>query len=648
MARRFALSLLLICLLALTVANRVASAGEKSAAASPADAQSLRISIDATAVREPMSKYIYGQFIEHLGRCIYGGIWAEMLEDRKFFYPVGATESPWKPIGPADGVTMDHQQPFVGEQTPKIELGGDGGVPMGGIVQGELALRRGKRYVGRIWLAAERAAAAKAPPVEVSLVWGDGPADRQTIRISNLTPQYVQMSFRFTAGGDTDAGRLEIGATGAGSFHVGTVSLMPADNIYGMRADTIALLRQLDAPVYRWPGGNFVSGYNFKDGLGDPDRRPPRKNPAWKGIEHNDFGLNEFMTFCRLVNTEPYVTVNSGQGDVQLAVNEVQYANGGPQTPLGKLRAQQGHFQPYGVKWWSIGNEMYGKWQLGHMPLDEYIAKHNQFAAAMRAEDPSIKLIAVGNVGKWSEGMMQHSADQMDLVSEHFYSKSKPDLIEHIDQARTAIRRIADAHRGYRTKFDSLKGKDIRIALDEWNYWYGEHIYGELGTRYFLKDALGIAAGLNEYARQTDMIFMANYAQTVNVIGALKTTKTDAALESTGLALMLYRRHFGVVPVAVEATPPLDVAAAWNADRKALTVAVVNPTLNRLDIPLEVKGAQLIGAGCRWQIAGNDPMAFNTPGKTPQVQIEEATLSSVGDRLAVEPCSVTLFSLGVR
>ena len=136
----------------------------------------------------------------------------------------------------------------------------------------------------------------------------------------------------------------------------------------------------------------------------------------------------------------------------------------------------------------------------------------------------------------------------MDLISEHFYCQQKPDLIEHVKSIPDEIRRIADAHRRYRNEFANLKGKNIRIALDEWNYWYGEHLYGELGTRYFLKDALGIAAGLHEFFRNSDLYFMANYAQTVNVIGAIKTNKTAAEMETTGLALALYRRHFGVLP----------------------------------------------------------------------------------------------------
>ncbi|OHB72309.1 MAG: hypothetical protein A2V70_16510 [Planctomycetes bacterium RBG_13_63_9] len=241
--------------------------------------------------------------------------------------------------------------------------------------------------------------------------------------------------------------------------------------------------------------------------------------------------------------------------------------------------------------------------------------------------------------------MMQHAADHMDLISEHFYRGNQPGLASHVQQIPDAVRSIADAHRQYRRRFDSLRNKDIRIALDEWNYWYGPHVFGELGTRYFLQDALGIAAGLNEFARNSDIYFMANYAQTVNVIGCIKTDKTSATFATTGLALALYRRHFGTVPVDVTTEKPLDVAAALTGDRKRLTIAVVNPTMQKLDLPLNVQGAGLSGNGTRWQIAGDDPMAYNEPGKPPKVSIEEAALENVSDKLSVAPCSVAVFAL---
>jgi alpha-L-arabinofuranosidase len=615
--------------------------------AGTAEPHASAIAIDAAKTREPLSKYVYGQFIEHLGRCIYGGIWAEMLEDRKFFDAVGSKQSPWQIIGPTDRVGMDHDKPFVGTQTPKITLPGDG--HPGGIVQTDLALRRDKKYVGRIWLSGDK----DVGPVNVSLVWGNGPNQRQTVSVAEIASDYRKTLLQFTAGADTDTGRLEITAAGAGSFHVGTVSLMPADNVHGMRPDTLELLKQLDSPVYRWPGGNFVSGYNWKDGIGDPDRRPPRKNPAWQGIEHNDFGLDEFMVLCRLLNTEPYIAVNSGLGDSRNAVEEIEYANAPADRPGGQLRAKNGHPEPYKVHWWGVGNEMFGDWQLGYMGLEKYIPKHNEFAKAMRAADPSIKLVTVGAAGPWSEGMLRRCADHTDLISEHFYcGEDQKDLAAHVRLIPENIRRIATAHREYRKQLASLKGKDIRIAMDEWNYWYGGEPYGQIGCAYHLKDALGIAAGLHEYARQSDIVFMANYAQTVNVIGCIKTSKTAACFDTTGLVLKLYRNHFGATPVAVEAPAPLDVAAVWTADHKALTIGIVNPTMKPIDLPLVIAGAKLKGIGTRWQIAGPDPMAHNAPGKEPPVKIEESKAPDIerlpdnAERatLTIAPCSVTLLS----
>ncbi len=605
------------------------------------------IVINAEKEGHPVSPYIYGQFIEHLGRCIYGGIWAEMLQDRKFYESVGSDNSPWEIIGPSKNVRMfkqhDDYKCYVGEHTPLMEL--DESSTECGIEQSELGLVEGKEYVGRIILAGEEDAA----PVKVSLVWGPEPWDRQIIIIESIQKEYKKYPLEFTAKKATNNGRLEIVSAGKGELVIGTLSLMPADNIKGMRADTLKLLKELNAPIYRWPGGNFVSGYDWKDGIGERDKRPPRKNPAWQGIEHNDFGLDEFIVFCRELDTEPLIVVNSGLGGVEMALEELQYTNGLADTPMGKWRAENGNPQPYNVKWWGVGNEMYGDWQLGHMPLEDYVKKHNQFADVMWEMEPTIKLIAVGAVGNWSETMMRHCADHMNLISEHFYCQERPGLISHVRQIPNNIKRIADAHRRYRETIDGLAEKDIRISLDEWNYWYGPHIYGELGTRYFLKDALGIAAGLNEYVRNSDIMFMANYAQTVNVIGCIKTNKTDAVFATTGLPLKLYREHFGSIPVQIEGDSfPLDVAVAWSEDRSSLTIGIVNPMKESMTLPFELKGIALTGKGTVWQITSSNEMAYNEPGKEPNVQIVKSDVEGVEDELLLPPISISLYRLPVK
>jgi alpha-L-arabinofuranosidase len=626
-------------------------------------ANSLRV--DAGRTGELISPFVYGQFIEHLGRCIYGGLWAEMLEDRKFFFPVtgeapawemfrpGPTSwqgeghpyellvrSPWMILGDPSRVTMVSGDSYVGDHTPEIALPGDE-TPVG-IVQERLGLVEGREYTGRVVLSGDPGAA----PIEVSLVWGGGANDRQTIVVAELSDEYVKHPLRFTARNGTDNGRLEIVGRGGGRFRIGTVSLMPADNVYGWRADTLALVRELDSPIYRWPGGNFVSGYDWRDGIGDPDRRPPRKNPAWRGIESNDVGIHEFIDLCRELGTEPFIAVNTGLGEVHEAAEQVDYANGSVETPMGRLRAENGRPLPFGVRYWAVGNEMYGDWQLGHMPLEEYVEKHIAVVEAMRAVDPTIRTVAVGEVGEWSRRMLADCADHMELISEHAYWQNREDVVEHVTQVPERIRRIAEAHRTYRREIEGLAARDIRIAFDEWNYWYGPNEYGELGVRYFLQDALGIAAGLHELFRQSDLFYMANYAQTVNVIGAIKTTPVDAGFEPTGLVLKLYRRHFGSIPVEVSlAHNALDAAAAWTEDRSALTVAVVNPTEEPHTLEIDLAGARLAGKGRRWVLTGPDRFAGNRPGKPREVDIRSETLDGIPERLQVDPLSVTLFRL---
>jgi alpha-N-arabinofuranosidase len=622
-------------------------------------AQEIAVTIDASKTGEPISKYIYGQFIEHLGRCIYGGIWAEMLEDRKFYYPITdnfnpwgtATDSfwnagqykylnasPWQVIGPAGTVSMDSTNPYVGAHTPVIQVPGDGSTA--GIRQDGLAIVKGKDYIGRIILAGD----SDTLPITVRLVLDNGEILNQ--EINKISSEFQAYPLTFTAPSSSENVKIEITSKGKGKFKIGTLSLMPADNIKGWRKDVVALLKELDSPVYRWPGGNFVSGYNWRDGIGERDKRPPRKNPAWKGVEHNDVGIHEYMELMGLIGAEPFVSVNTGLGTVEEVADEVQYCNSDSSTPMGKLRAQNGHPEPFNVKWWAVGNEMYGSWQLGHMPLEEYVKKHNRVAEAMWNVDKNIKLIGVGDVGKWSETMLKICSNHMNLISEHIYCKEKTDVIEHAGQLAQQIRHKADAHRKYRKEIPELAGKDIRIAMDEWNFWYGDYIYGELGVRYHLKDALGVAIGLHEYFRNSDLYFMANYAQTVNVIGCIKTIKTDAAFETTGLVLKLYRNNFGTLPVVVTGdTAPLDVAAAWTSDHKALTIGVVNPTEAECKLAVNLKGAVLTGEGQVWQIAGSDPMAYNEPGKKPNVVIEEKPVMGVSNKLSVPPLSISLYRL---
>jgi alpha-L-arabinofuranosidase len=618
------------------------------------------LSLDPARTRQPISPLIYGQFIEHLGRCIYGGIWAEMLEDRKFFYPITDAHapydatfagdfpplkaSPWEPVGLAGSVEMRTDAPFVGDHTPRVAA-------ESGIRHENLEVETGKTYVGYVW--ARSIGTTKAT---LAIALGRGV---QPVELAVAPGDYQKFPFRFEAG---SSGRTELSLRVRGAaVDIGTVSLMPADNVNGMRPDTLALLRELNSPIYRWPGGNFVSGYEWRDGIGDRDRRPPRKNPAWTGVEHNDFGTDEFLAFCRALGAEALVTVNTGFGDAWSAAQWVEYLNGSSETTGGGMRVRNGHPAPYGVKTFCVGNEMFGPWQLGFMQLSHYVEKHNRVASAMRKVDPTIQLVGVGDSATinakhdpeqakrgitWSEGMLEKAADHMDLISEHFYEGRLPWTTEDnipigdlTARLKNAIRTKAETHRQLQARLPNLKDRLVPIAMDEWNYWHRDHTFGEIGCVFDWADGLGVARGLHEFFRNTDIIALATYAQTVNVIGAIKTTRTAAEMETTGVVLALYRAHFGNKPLAApDDLDGLDVAGALNDRGDSLTVSFINIHPDARQVAITLAGHKP-GLGRGWLVKAPTADTRNQPGTARRVKAVDVA--------SVDPQQVTVPALSV-
>ncbi len=683
--------LLLAASMTFSAAAQTTSTSEKKVA----------MTIDASKTGKPIHRYVYGQFTELLFNLFEKGLWAEMLSDRKFFYPVDSSEklipenrkrnfNRWRPVGPDEFVVMDRENPYVGEHAPLIKL--EGATPRG-IRQAGLPLRKDRSYTGRIILAGDADAR-----VEISLVWGPNAGDRQTIPIDSLSEKYVKFPLKFISGGDTEDGRLEILGTGRGWFRIGVVSLMPADNIHGFRADMIKLLKELNSGIYRWPGGNFVSGYDWRDGIGDLDQRPPRYDYAWRTVEYNDVGTDEFLTLCRLLDIDPYICVNAGFGDDHSAAQWVEYVNGSADTPMGQLRAANGHLEPYKVEWWGIGNEMYGQWQLGHMAINHYVLKHNMFAKAMREVDPRIKIIAsgatpfemstiarhhrlplpsklpfeYGSPEDWSGNLLEHSSDYFEYLAEHLYPMTDSafdvdaqkfievddPLVDRVRRLPNRVRCAAEAWEEYLKRMPHLKDKGIKLALDEWTAG---------GRRGFMR-ALCAAEGLHEMFRHSHIIEMGAYTA---FISCLTFNGNDAAFSSTGLVFKLYRQRFGTIPVEVSGnspqppvkgtvgvdkprvssgsdTYPLDVAAALRNDRKTLTVAVVNPTESSQELGFRVTGIQLRGTGKLWQIAAPNVDAENEPGKKPVVDIVEIAVKEIPSTLAVAPISVNVYEFETK
>jgi alpha-N-arabinofuranosidase len=669
--------------------------------------QTVNALIDASKTGPPISKYIYGQFLEHGGNIVNEGVWAEMLVDRKFYHPITSKppEEPpvpawrhrgpprhWMPIGGDEFVTMDANQPYTGEHTPLVKI--DNKEPHG-FGQSGLAVRKGRSYTGRIVVAGSPGAVVK-----VTLIWGKEPGDRQAVTIPAISSAFRKFPLKFQAQGDSDEAVLEIAGTGTGGFHVGAVSLMPANNIEGFRAEVIAALKQLHSGVYRFPGGNFVSAYEWRDAVGDPDKRPPIYDPVWHAVQPNDVGTDEFLTLCRLLGVDPYITVNAGFGDAWSARELVEYTNGAVTTPMGKWRAANGHPQPYNVKLWGIGNEPWGDYQMGSMSLPQFEIKHNMFAKAMRGVDPSIKLIAGGampdvmegaNQAKringqyvpdylspadWSGNLLAHCLDNIDMLSEHYYAsgtehtdmklgKKVPinpplTLIEWERAPAVQVRAKYEHYQKYLELIPALRAKPVPVAIDEWAY------FGAGPGSY--KTVPAYAWAFHEMFRHSDVFQLGAFTFATAM---MSEDRTDAVLNPTGLLFKMYRDHFGTIPVQVSGnspqpkpvypaggdqpavnpgsdTYPLDVSAALSNDRKTLTFAVLNPSDSEQPLKLAINGVKLLSQGKVWRMAPSSVDATITVGQKPGVQVQEEELTSVPDAMSAPPFSVSIYSFAVQ
>jgi alpha-N-arabinofuranosidase len=460
------------------------------------------------------------------------------------------------------------------------------------------------------------------------------------------------------------------------------------------------VLKSLRSGLYRWPGGNFVSAHDWRDAIGDPDKRPPTWDPVWRALQPNDIGTDEFMTLCRLTDVEPYITVNSGFGEARSAAEYVEYANGPVTTRMGAMRAANGHPEPYNVKFWNIGNEMWGDWQFGYMPLRQYQVKHNLFAKAMRKVDPNIILIASGAMpdtmtgskmslklgdklvpdylgpADWTGALFLNCLDNMDMISEHYYNynshfdlalaKQVPNdpnepLIDWMRRPANHIRIKYEEYQEYLKRIPALKNKPVPIALDEYAYAGGR-------GRGNYKVVPAYAWNFHEMFRHSDLFQLGSLTF---ITGTYSAAGGKAVLNPVGILFKFYRDHYGTIPVDVSGnspqpkpkdppggeqplvhagsdTFPLDVAAAWTADRKALTVAIINPTETIQTLSLQIRGAELSGKGILRRMAPESLTATVVVGQEPGVKIEEQAMDAIPSNPTFAPFSVNIYKFPVK
>lgn len=387
----------------------------------------------------------------------------------------------------------------------------------------------------------------------------------------------------------------------------------------GFRLDVLEAMKSLKIPVIRYPGGNFCATYHWLDGVGPRSKRPRRPEPAWGSIESNAFGTDEFIQWCKLLEAEPYICLNFGTGTLDEALAWLEYCNSTEDTFYANMRRENGHPEPYNVKYWALGNETWGDWQVEQMTESAYAERAWQWAKALKLYDPSIKLVLCGKEGAtaWDFTVLKHClryrgldllgeerVPLIDMHSIHLYTASE-DHYENVTAPLSAERAIEVASSmidlAYWENMIPSSQPRPRICFDEWNVWLSTRAPGSKGAeeRYTLSDALAVAVWLNVLVRKSKEVEMANIAQSVNVISPLMTTSTGLVKQTTWYPYELFCKYMKGDLIAVQLaceeyqgkarphprktdftrltknTPWMDASAAID-EEGSVTLAVVN------------------------------------------------------------------------
>ncbi len=435
----------------------------------------------------------------------------------------------------------------------------------------------------------------------------------------------------------------------------------------GFRTDVLDALRRLKMPLVRYPGGNFVSGYRWQDGVGPREERPARMDLAWHVIEPNTFGSNEFIEFCHKLDTEPYFVVNCGDGSMREARDWVEYCNGTQDTTLVRLRRQHGYAAPHNVRYWGVGNEVDGPWQIGYKTPDEYARALTEYAKVMKWTDPSIRIVANG-VTHWEardfvergRAILEQAGDLIDYIALHWYvDNDSGDFATYMTLSELFEDRLS-AYEGLMRAVMFERGitRPIGIAVDEWNVWHradldsAEHD----GVIYTLEDALVVAMHLNAFIRHARTVRMASIAQIVNVLAPVYTRPDDLFLQTIFYPFELFSTLAGPTALDIHwdgatfsagehtGLRVLDVSATLDEGRRELVLFVVNRSeTDAAETTIQLTNARATGEATMHIVNGPDIKTRNGFGTSEAVATRTRHLPISGStfELAFEPHSVT-------
>ncbi len=448
----------------------------------------------------------------------------------------------------------------------------------------------------------------------------------------------------------------------------------PLSDERGFRKDVLEAVKNIRCPLLRWPGGNFASNYHWEDGIGPKDERPVRFDLAWSKEETNRFGTDEFIEYCRAIGAEPYICVNIGTGSLDETIHWLEYCNSTGNSYYAKLRAKNGHPKPYQVKYWGVGNENYGKWQVGYRSAKEYAKVLREYAYFMKVVDPTIKIIAVGaDEPEWDLEVVKTAGKYIDYISNHQYLGSD-DYYETVASVYWVKKRLEVLKSVIEIAQPLMKEEEkVKIALDEWNIWYRSTPENDNEENYALKDGLFAAGVFITMHKLCQSVTMANLAQLVNVLGAIHTDRKGLYLTPIYRAFELFVNHTGeiVLDVLINSesyniegkafldnrkfklsnVPYLDASATLSRSKDKLYIATLNYHKEKeIECPIFLEGFSPSTQAKVYELNGPDVMAVNDFDSPERVKIKTGRIKNAASKFnySFPPHSCTVIELNVK
>jgi alpha-N-arabinofuranosidase len=586
--------------------------------------QTATIAIDARKVEHRINPLLYGQFLEFMFEGMKGGLHAELIRNRSFEeapnviglsrnwerYPDDRNDDyalsfQWDSevaYPPQRKLRIDTGEPETKEHSLRVEAG-DGAITRHGLYQARVPVRGGVAYRGYLWLRSTDYRGGVTVALESDVNEGEVYA---TADVNSVGSEWRKYEFTLRPSKSDPLARFAILFPGRGHVWIDHVSLLPGDAAPGeVRRDVFEKIKALKPAFIRWPGGNVAQDYRWPWAVGPRDERFTWTNLSWKNEpEPSDFGTDEFILFARAAGAEPSITVNvEGRGaTVAEAAAWVEYCNGPATSKYGAMRAANGHPAPFGVKLWEVGNEIWGNWVRGHSDAETYARNFNRYAKAMRAVDPSIKLIAVGdNNLNWDRTVLQTAGDNIDYLAIHHYYGRR----EMANDPLNLMARPLFLERFYeqveQLLHELVPGRQIKLAINEWG------LDLPVARQYSLESALYGARLMNVFERQGDLIAMSAVSDLVNGWpgGIIQANRQGLFVAPIYLVNQLYSEHRGDESLAVSVTgptfnssregsnvPTLDTVVSRTADGKKIFIKAVNTSLtSALTTTIVVQGA---------------------------------------------------------